>query len=381
MAAILATGVLAFAQKFGELPEKLPGKAPVGSPWAGKKWKIKFFHDEVDSEFTINDFQFAGNKYGFAAGLRADKGRVKPMALVTRDGGATWNFQPLRGVALSVFPLDETHVWVVTEKDLYTTEEGGAQWKKLKRPDGAFRVYFKDALNGWAFGAGKTIYRSLDGGKSWLPVPESKSLELTDEHTSFTWMEFVADKVGIVVGNSMRPRREGRVPDWMDPEMAAARRQVPTTAVFMETRDGGASWKPSISSIFGRVMKVDMHVPWSLALFRYQGSFEFSSEVLEIDITNGKSRPLFRRRDMNVTDITMMKGGQVAVAGVDLPGKFKDSPIPSHVRVAVTSDRAQWYELEVDYKAFGSRAMMAWLEDGNGWLATDAGMILKLENK
>lgn len=159
------------------------------------------------------------------------------------------------------------------------------------------------------------------------------------------------------------------------------RRQVPTTTVMLETRDGGTTWKPSVSSIFGRVVKVDMHIPWSLSLFRYKGMFDFPSEVVEIDITSGKSRPLFRRKDMNVTDIAMMKGGQTAVAGVDLPGKFKDSPIPSHVRVAVTSDRLQWYELEVDYKAFGSRAMMAWLDDGSGWMATDAGMILKLENK
>lgn len=384
----LAAAVLAMAGFAGgqyqlkEIPETTPGPAPADSSWAGKKWKVKFFHDQLDSAFQINDFQFAGLRYGFAAGFRTDKEKVKPVALVTRDGGETWAFVPLKAPAISIFPLDETHVWVVTDKDLYISEEGGAQWKKLKRPDGVTRVFFKDAENGWAYGAGKTIYRTKDGAKTWEPVAESKSLELTNEHTSFNWMDFVSPKVGVAVGNSERPRDSRMpVPDWMDPGLASMKRQVPTTTVLLETRDGGETWKPSVSSIFGRVVKIDLHVPWSLSLFRFHGSFEFPAEVVEIDITNGKSRPLFRRKDLNVTDIAMLSQGRVVLAGVELAGKFKESPIPSKVRVAATADRVQWTEMEVDYRAYGNRAMLAWVDDDHAWMATDAGMILRLEKK
>jgi hypothetical protein len=377
---VLLAAAAAAQQKMPEIPEHVPAAPPVDSPWAGKKWKIKFFLDEANSEFRINDFIFAGPQFGFAAGYRVDKEKLKPVGLLTRDGGAHWSFVSLRAPAVSVFALDETHVWVVTEKDLYFSSEFGAQWTKLKRPEGASRVCFTDASKGWAFGAGKTFYRTNDGGKSWAPVPESLSLELTDENTTFEWMEFLSPQTGMLVGNSERPRKS-RVPEWMDPEIEANRRLVPTTTVLLETRDGGATWKPSVSSLFGRVVKVDLHMPWSLSLFRYRGLFEFPSEVLEIELRTGKSRPMFRRKDLNVTDIAVQPDGSGVLAGVQVTGRFRDSPIPSRVRMLVSADRTQWFELPVDYRASGTRAMLAWVDIDHAWLATDEGMILKLEKK
>lgn len=315
-------------------------------------------------------------------GFRVDKTKTHPVALITRDGGGKWAFVALKAPAISVFVLEDGRTWAVSEKDIYYSEESGAEWRKLKRPEGVGRVYFlRDGLKGWAFGAGKTIYQTKNGGKEWTAVNESKELPTTDEYTSFHWMEFINDKVGLIVGNSQRPRKGvQRGPDWMFPELSAYSREVPGTTVMLETRDGGATWKPAVSSIFGQVTRVRTSMPWGVSLFQYHGSgIDWSSEVNEINLTTGKNRPMFRRKDMKVTDLTIQPPGHVSLAGLLVQPKVHDLMIPSRPRVVVSDDRQQWFELPVDYRAFGSRVMLAWVDDDNAWMATDEGMILKLE--
>jgi len=374
--------VLAQSSSVAEMPPTSPGAPPAGNRWAGKKWKIRFFHDEINSSFTINDFQFAGPRYGIAVGVRNDKGKVHSVALVTRDGGGKWAFVPLKAPAISVFALEDGRTWAVSEKDIYYSEEAGADWRKLKRPEGVGRVYFlRDGLKGWAFGAGKTFYQTKDGGKEWTEVEESKGLPTTDEYTSFHWMEFINEKVGIVAGNSQRPRKGmQRGPDWMFPELSVYRREVPTTLITMETRDGGTTWKHHVSSIFGSIVRIRANMPWGLALFAYSGGgIDWSSEVLELNFSNGKNRPVFRRKDLNVTDVSLTPPGRVALAGLTVQGKFRESGVPTKPRVLVSDDRENWFELPVDYRAFGTRALLSWVDDDNAWMATSEGMILKLE--
>jgi hypothetical protein len=53
--------------------------------------------------------------------------------------------------------------------------------------------------------------------------------------------------------------------------------------------------------------------------------------------------------------------------------------VPGKVQVLRTSDFSVWTEMAVDYKAVANRAMLAVVDERNLWLATDNGMILKLQ--
>jgi hypothetical protein len=44
-----------------------------------------------------------------------------------------------------------------------------------------------------------------------------------------------------------------------------------------------------------------------------------------------------------------------------------------------SADWSNWQEMEVDYRATAHRAMLSAVDDRNIWVATDTGMILKLE--
>jgi hypothetical protein len=61
-------------------------------------------------------------------------------------------------------------------------------------------------------------------------------------------------------------------------------------------------------------------------------------------------------------------------------GVVRDNPIPGKLKVLTSSDFANWVELPVDYRAEAHRAHLAIAEDHDVWVATDTGMILKLED-
>ena len=104
---------------------------------------------------------------------------------VTHDGGNTWKgvtaVQPPSSMAAIDF-IDMNHGWVV-DKDggnLYATKDGGQHWTKL-----AFRFTSSSAPSlklldfvtskiGWAIGATPdttVLFKTVDGGHTWSPVP------------------------------------------------------------------------------------------------------------------------------------------------------------------------------------------------------------------
>ena len=108
---------------------------------------------------------------------------------------------------------------------IWTTAESGHSWVRLpKAPAGMLRVWFLDRKHGFAAGLKKRVFETTDGGESWALLDILKEVQGTVAFTTFGEIAFSGDK-GIISGWNIPPRRGG--PDWMEPENAARRQQVP----------------------------------------------------------------------------------------------------------------------------------------------------------
>jgi hypothetical protein len=344
-------------------------------------WRMQFLHDEDDSSYTLNDLKFASPRRGIACGFLTEKGRNRPAVLTTADGGEHWSFILTKDVGLSLFFLNDTLGWMATPGGIWRTEEAGRSWTKLAGLRGALRLWFLDERHGFAVGAPKAIWSTSDGGREWKKVNIPDEPKTNPAHTLFTWIAFANDRQGMILGASIPSRGDrGRLPDWMEPEMAQTRRQRPTLSLVLETRDGGASWRSTATSMFGQITRLRFAGDRrGLALVEFREFFEWPSEVHRIDSTTGKSERVFRRKDRAVTDLMLLNHGPGYLAAIEPPGTLRSAPIPGKLRILTSSDLITWTEMPVDYRAEGRRAVFAASAPDQIWVATDAGMILKLE--
>ena len=105
-----------------------------------------------------------------------------------------------------------------------------------------------------------------------------------------------------------------------------------------------------------------------------EGSFAYGSEV--INLSNSKTA--FADKEKAVKDVGFDGDGRAWMAGIEVPGKLNQLPIPSKVVVMQSIDYQHWYGTPVDYRAVALRPKISFA-GAEGWLATDAGMILRLE--
>lgn len=344
--------------------------APVPS------WRIQYFFDKDQSTFEIHDIRFMSPERGIAVGAIVKVGhKPVPVSVITRDGGTTWSQMALPELPVSVFFLNDSDGWLVTEKGLYATSESGRAWKRLRAIKGARRVHFLDRDHGFMTGAPKLFEETKDGGKTWSPVGGLDQVQGAPEHTYFDWIEWVNPKQAIVLGANIAPRRDRAT--WMDPGDLARQREWPGLNITLETNDGGATWKPSTAPTFGRFARFrrSPEYPVSLILVRFVNAFQYPSEVYLADAA-GKTTRVFREQTRNVTDL--LWSGKVAyLAAVEPVGKLHQLPVPGRVHVLSSGDARTWTEMNVDYRANAQNIVMAGA--GNDvWMATDTGMILKL---
>lgn len=275
---------------------------------------------------------------------------------------------------------------MVTPRGLWKTVESGRAWTKLSESAGTrgiTQVYFRDENNGWAIGQAKGFYATTDGGAHWTKVRVVDQVEATRERTVFTCVAFANAQTGMVVGMSLPPRRsEPPFPAWMDPELAFKRTELPHLAIFLQTTDGGNTWKPLVSSMFGNPTRLSFGPDGrGLLLFEFRDSFKYPSEVFRLDWTAAKSGRTFRREDRAVTDVATPAAGPVYLAAVEPPGKLPWSPVPGKVKFLKSADMSNWTEMEADYRAVARRVILAAVDAEHVWAATDTGMILRLESK
>lgn len=345
-----------------------------------QKWRVQYFYDKDKSVLNIADLQFPSATRGVAVGTIVEGRSQKPVAVVTSDGGAHWQTVNLEDQPASLYFLNEGLGWMVTSKGLWQTTETGRNWRKLpKLPGPIFRVYFVDEKHGFAAGAKKKVYETRDGGQTWTTVGAAAEPPGNPDYSAYTWIAFANPTTGIVTGWNMPPRRDQRLPDWMDPEAALNRRDYPHLSYSMETRDGGQTWKTSSASLFGQVTRLRFGPHGSaLGLLEYGPSFRYPAEVYRVDSRTGRNQTLYRDRKFAISDVWLTADGAAYLAGTQVVGQVRNVA-PGKVQVLRSSDFSVWTEMAVDYKAIANRVILAVVDDKNMWLATDNGMILKLQ--
>jgi hypothetical protein len=117
----------------------------------------------------------------------------------------------------------------------------------------------------------------------------------------------------------------------------------------------------------------------ALVLFAYPNFSKYPAEVYRVDLSNLHKSLVYRQPDRLVTDIAPMRKGEAFLAAIEAPGRLKDIPIPGKLKISTSSDMNDWSDMEVDYRAEAQRAIFSGPDREHLWVATDTGMILKLD--
>lgn len=345
-------------------------------------WRLQYLHDVDNSSLVITDLQFPTAQRGMAVGHLLQGGKKpKPAGLVTKDGGQTWSAVQAPAQAASLFFLNEGLGWLVAgDGTIWRTTDVGQSWKQLGRLPGVLRVFFLDENRGWAVGVRKGAWETKDGGRGWTKLEAAAQPKTTAEFTAYSCIAFANPKMGLIAGYSKPPRRDmsgSSMPEWAAPESQP--REWPSITVLLETRDGGARWTVSESSMFGQVTRIRLAPDGrGLSLIEFFGKFDWPAEVVMIDWHTGKSARAFRRKDRLVTDVALPPQGPAYLAAIEPPGALSRSPVPGKLKLLKSDNLSEWKEMEVDYRAVARLAILAAPDAAHVWVATDTGMILKL---
>lgn len=182
--------------------------------------------------------------------------------LVTHDGGATWSAQQLpRGIGASCpcdtpVVFDPTHLMVVVaasspapaHREVLMTDDAGASWSTRALPgEVQLGVDFIDAQHGWTIagsastvsrdstgqfptlpGVNMPLYRTDDGGRTWVPVPTSVALDSSEGRIQgFTFVDL---QNGFAERVTHYPSADPYNPTGQ-------------TTQLLKTTDGGRTWR------------------------------------------------------------------------------------------------------------------------------------------
>ncbi|MBZ5581328.1 MAG: hypothetical protein LAQ30_03835 [Acidobacteriia bacterium] len=360
--------------------------AAWATPAGAQRWRIQYEFDEVRSSLAVADLQFSSPARGVAVGLVLEGGsnplrsapHDKPVALVTADGGAHWQTVSLKERPVSVFFLNDSLGWLVTDKGLWQTSEAGKDWTKLPKPPGRIlRVYFTDHNNGWAACADKKVLATQDGGKHWEVVRAASEQPGDPNTTVYGWIAFANPKLGLITGWNV-PQRYERFAEWLDPGSYVDRRETPHLSLSLQTSDAGLTWKSFSSSMFGQITRVRFGpLGKGLGLVEHSSGFQYPSEVFRILWPTGKSELLYRDRTFFISDVWVTPGGVCYLAGTEANSRLRNV-VPQKVKVLKSQDLKEWTAMPVDYRAVANRVVFAGQGENDLWLATNNGMILKL---
>jgi hypothetical protein len=349
---------------------------------AAERWAIQYFHDQKDSSLSIQDMKFPSLRRGVAVGALTERGKTHPVSLTTSDGGATWSTQRTQEYGRSLFFLNDSLGWMVTNEGLWKTVESGRTWTKLPKSDATkwlHQVCFLDENKGWAVGERKSVYMTVDGGKKWSPVDAVDKLDTRPEYTTFRAIAFADALTGMIVGQSAPPPPPSPLPEYLRPELSN-RRELPHLTIILETRDGGKTWKPSTTSVFGQIAKVAL-LPdgTALSLLQFRGAFDHPAEMHVINWKTGSTARSVAGAKRAITDIALTANGTAYAVAIEPPGKMNWGPVPGKVKVLKSADLKAWTDMAVDYRAVGRSAVLAVVDETHAWIATDTGMILRLQ--
>ena len=351
------------------------------------KWNVAHIHDEDDSSLFLRAIEFPSDQRGIAIGVITEKGRQRGVAMVTANGGKTWDQVKLKEEPLSLACFADEVCWISSPKSVWRSDEGGRDWKKISDTKGILQMHFVSASQGWAAGVRKSAWETKDGGKTWVLLEALKEVKATPENATFMTIA-MNGAFGLIGGTSRPPRKDDSLfPDWMVPEEAAKRREWPGMMMLLETRDSGKSWSPSANSLFGTLtaLRIRPDNRGATALLEYIHTFEVPSEVLFVDFKSGKSTSIYRNKATAITDVLLAPSGSVLIAGTEATS-LRTLPIPQKFRFLESTinegtTSVIWTQHDVDYRATGRRVQLARKPNGQLWAVTDSGFILRLDRE
>ncbi|HMG92272.1 MAG TPA: T9SS type A sorting domain-containing protein, partial [Chryseolinea sp.] len=185
----------------------------------GLNWKWAGFAGRTDAN-DIYGVYFVNENIGFATGLR---GRI----IKTLDGGITWKEYAPTYLSVRQAQLNPGGIgYLLGGYGFYKTYDGGSKWESIGPPlvgakTGQFDFVSDDvgyAIAGGEAGTSATsasVYKTIDGGKSWSKTHAAGSLAMEDLYC----LDFINENVGFVGGGY-------------------------NFKVGLKTVDGGKTWSP-----------------------------------------------------------------------------------------------------------------------------------------
>ena len=340
---------------------------------AQERWKIQFFYDKQDSSFDIRDIQCPTAERCVAAGVIVLKdGHQKGAMVSTNDGGLHWSMVDVKENPLSLFFLNDSLGWMVTEHGIWTSDAGG--WKKLESRKDIVRVYFLDPSHGYAIGFPGAMYETADGGKKWTKLPAANGPSADPRHTLYECITFRGPH-GMAIG--------GISPDDAEPFLninpSSIRQGPKSTVVLLETLDGGKSWTSRAVQFFGAIARASFTKEGSpVFLVEYPTYYSQASSVIQGPLGSDDQKTIFSEKTRAVTDLALLPDGSAVLATIEPPGNSNQIPIPGKLKMLESGDLKTWHEIDVDYRAVAQRAIVSAVDAHHKWVATDTGMILGL---
>lgn len=336
---------------------------------AAPRWNIQYFYDHADSNFAIEDLQCPTPRHCVAAGLIDDKkGHEQGSVVVSNDAGKTWSQYEVKDRPVSLFFLNESLGWMVTDRGLWSTTEGGRSWIKMQSRKGILQTLFLDERHGYIAGLKGTVEETTDGGKSWSKLAASEKLAHAQD-LSFDVIEFRGQH-GVIIG----------APEPDDSEKAVAGRPERSTVSVLETVDGGKTWNTGELTMEGDLAQLKLSDKgFVVSLILYSNpKYPVGSAVYQARLGAPQGHVIFAERDRIATDVALLDNDSAVLATIEPPGNSILAPIPGKLKMFESSDLRVWREMDVDYRAVATRAVIAAAGDRDIWVATDTGAILKL---
>lgn len=364
--------ILAIALGLQPLPAQQPAKP---------HWTVSYSHRDTQTSLSLGEIRFADATHGVAVGRLGKP--AEPVALVTADGGASWNLIRLKSYARSLFFLGVENGWMTAADGLWKSIDGGKSFKKISgRHLG--RVYFLDTQRGFAVGSDArqltfgTQYDSLSAtpaGKSPLrrevevQVPTQQLLETRDG--GVTWKEHpvskrlggaavrsidFAGKHGVAMGGMQRSgavQSDGR---------------TSTVRVIAETGDGGDTWTVSRLTLPG--------LTCSYRLAPGGVGYALTSELYRIEAEPTLATRVFAHPDLVAADVAVLADGSIwlATIGRAPAGKW----VATEVRMLHSTSGSGFTETAIGSAVKAKFVALTKAPGGGMWAVTDTGIILKL---